>query len=1058
MPELKIHLFGAFEVLSANQPIQHKYWQSRQVRKIFKLLILQRGRPLSSIQIVEALWPKEKQEVALQRLYIRISQLRRVLENLAVDVKIQTIAGGYLFDYTFPQPGNKSGCWIDVDVFEHLADQGRLLLEQNQYQPAVEVFEKARSLYRADYLIEDQYDDWSMTERERLRDRYLVLLTELSEAYAQMGQYRRAIHTCQTVLQTDSCREAVFVRLMLFYYYAGEKNKALQTYEHCQNVLWKELGVEPDLSTVELAEKIQNGSLWLHEDSPVYPPPNYEGRIYEVPFSLGNLPLVGRDREYAWLVSNWKKHPGAVFLIEGEAGIGKSRLMETFVGYIKSQGVTVFFVKGNAELKTPYGLFLQIGQDETDNKNQSHPNLGRLLRNEIGNLNSSTAGIDYGKTADLIKTFLRAYPQQSIFIVDDAQWADEASLNLLAEFIGKITILFVFRSGEVLMEQWLPGLFLEQQNGSHLFRLTLPRLLSSDIETLITQLSASELPDFHTFVFEKTGGNPLFILVFLQNLFESGNLYVNPDGRWVWLKKEEIEVIPDLSTMIETRLKSVRLEERRVLDVLSVAGGAMDMDVLQTVLEINEMGLIRLIDILIERTYVMEPRSRNEAELSLTHGLYTEVIYQTLPRSRRRMYHRRIAEGLTALGKDKWENAALVAHHALLGEDYKRAVTAYNDAGWYGLKVYVPQQAALYFSSALEGIEKLPELRNTPLFGELLFGHAECQRLLGKYEEAMSGYSRCVTLLPAVLKQAAVYQAFQLNMMVGAELQNFEELAKKLETDLMEDGDSWALALLYWGEAFFALTQGEVKKTNLLNRDGWRIARNLIHRGESFPPWIWQRAYTLLVRMHIQWGNLLTARKVVGCLINHAEETGQQNNLASAQIWRGEVFLGLNQYMNAEKAFMIGLEIAEKANDPRLCGEAQLGLGRVCFEKGEFDEAAAYADQVLAVSEENKDILRQMNATILKAKINLSTNQTVDTLPGLMNLLLLAKYLGTSPYVVQLLTVLVQIYIKTGKEKEAFELLMEALPLAEQCGLKQYIGVLKQLLTVLQKKSGELSV
>jgi DNA-binding SARP family transcriptional activator len=243
MPELKIHLFGAFEVLIADQPIQHKYWQSRQVRTIFKLLILQRGRPFASTQFVEAIWPKEKQEVALQRLYIRISQLRRILELGAVDVKIQTIEGGYLFDYKYPQPGEISSCWIDVDVFENLADQGRMLLEQNQYQAAVEMFEKARSLYRADYLIEDQYDDWSMTERERLRDRFLILLTELSEAYAQMGQYRRAIHTCQKILQADSCREAVFVRLMLFYYYAGEKNKALQTFEHCQKVLWKELAV-----------------------------------------------------------------------------------------------------------------------------------------------------------------------------------------------------------------------------------------------------------------------------------------------------------------------------------------------------------------------------------------------------------------------------------------------------------------------------------------------------------------------------------------------------------------------------------------------------------------------------------------------------------------------------------------------------------------------------------------------------------------------------------------------------------------------------------------------
>ncbi len=110
---------------------------------------------------------------------------------------------------------------------------------------------------------------------------------------------------------------------------------------------------------------------------------------------------------------------------------------------------------------------------EADNNNQPHPNLGSLLRSEIDRIDSSAAEKDYRKTADLIKTFFRAYPPQSIFIVDDAQWADEASLNLLSELIGKITIVLVFRSDQVLLENWLPGLFLEQQNREPLISFNL---------------------------------------------------------------------------------------------------------------------------------------------------------------------------------------------------------------------------------------------------------------------------------------------------------------------------------------------------------------------------------------------------------------------------------------------------------------------------------------------------------------------------------------------------------------------------------------------------------
>lgn len=1046
MPELKIHLFGAFEVLCADQPIQHKYWQSRQVRTIFKLLVIQRGHPLTSTQIIEVLWPKEKPEVALKRLYIRISQLRRILEELKLAVNIQTVTGGYLFACMGLQKSETSVCWIDVDVFEKLADQGRSLLEQNRVQEAIAVFENAKRLYRSDYLVEDQYDDWSMGERERLRDRYLVLLTELSEAYAQMGQYRRAINACHKVLQADSCREAVFVRLMLFYYYAGEKTNALQTFELCQQTLWKELGVEPDTSTVDLAAKIQNGSLWQQPSSPQYPPPNYEGRMYEVPFSLGDLPLVGRDREYAWLVNTWDKHPGSVILVDGEAGVGKSRLVETFAGYIKSRETNVFLTKGIAGLKAPYSLFLQMKQENSGDGSQLSRNLASLLEKEIERAERGISVLDHLHMADLVKGFLKGDSARTVLMVDDAQWADEPSRNLLLELAGTITIVLAFRSGEGCFN----SLFGEGKTETPLFRLTLPRLSSTHVKTLIGRLSDAELPEFQSFVFKKTGGNPLFILVFLQNLFESGNLFVNHQGKWVWLADEEVDPPRDLLTMIETRLRGLRLEERRVLDVLAAAGGAIDIDLLQAVLEIREMSLIPLIDTLIERSYLVEPRARNEAELALVHGLYTEVIYQTLPNSRKRIYHRRLAAGLVNMGRDKLENAALVAHHAELGQDHELAAAAYHEAGWYALKLYVPQQAEHYFSRALALTEELPEPKNDDLLGKILFGQAECQRLSGDYEQAMTGYAHCVSLLPALLKQAAVYQAFQLNVMMGAEQQNFEELTKKLEAELLIEGESWALALLHWGQAFSKLIKGEIRAVIRHNRDGWRTARNLLAQGDVFPPWIWQRAYTLLARMHIQWGNLLTARKVVDCLIHHAQETEQQNNLAAAQAWRGEVYLGLSQYKAAQEAFLVSLEIAEKANDPRLIGEASLGLGRAAYEKGDFRAAAAYAEQVWKIGEENKDVLRQLNAMLLKAKIGLKTNQTIDSLPGLLNLLMLANYLDAKPYVVPLLTVLLEIYIKMGEEQKAVECLEEALRLAQECGLKAYNAILKRQQAVLE--------
>ena len=232
-----------------------------------------------------------------------------------------------------------------------------------------------------------------MGERERLRDRFLVLLTELAEAYAQMGYYRRAINVCRQVLVIEPCREAVYMHLMVYYYYAGEKNKALQVYDQCQQVLSTELGVDPDISTRQLAERIRAGSLWSQKEISLYPPPNYEGRLYEVPYSLGKVPFSGRDREYAWLIYQWHALSNPVIWIEGEAGVGKTRLVEEFVGYIRKDGARIFRLRGSGNQSTPFSAWVDIFKSFPEILNSE--NLSDRVKNVISSLITETDLIPY---------------------------------------------------------------------------------------------------------------------------------------------------------------------------------------------------------------------------------------------------------------------------------------------------------------------------------------------------------------------------------------------------------------------------------------------------------------------------------------------------------------------------------------------------------------------------------------------------------------------------------------------------------------------------------------
>ena len=139
MSPLKIFLLGKFEVLQNDLDMSHKLWQSRQLRGILKILVAARGRPVSSSQIIEILWPDEDPKSAQQHLYVRISQLRKLLQTEQNDELLQKVEGGYLFgNHKHPKSSNNNNrYWVDVDQFELYADQGRSFLEEKQLRSAI---------------------------------------------------------------------------------------------------------------------------------------------------------------------------------------------------------------------------------------------------------------------------------------------------------------------------------------------------------------------------------------------------------------------------------------------------------------------------------------------------------------------------------------------------------------------------------------------------------------------------------------------------------------------------------------------------------------------------------------------------------------------------------------------------------------------------------------------------------------------------------------------------------------------------------------------------------
>jgi DNA-binding SARP family transcriptional activator/Tfp pilus assembly protein PilF len=201
-----VRCLGAFRVLHDGVPVQTSAWGSKKPRDLLKLLLAQRGRPLTREQIMDVLWPDQAPETCAGRLSVALSALRKVLSppgrSAGVDSLVLT-RNAVFVDVDLLE--------VDVERFLRLADQGQRELSRGQ-PGAWATLERAEVLYRGDFLAEDRYEDWAEPLRNQARESYGAVLRTLA---------RRAVD--------DSPDEAMrrFLRLLEFDEYDEEAHLGL---------------------------------------------------------------------------------------------------------------------------------------------------------------------------------------------------------------------------------------------------------------------------------------------------------------------------------------------------------------------------------------------------------------------------------------------------------------------------------------------------------------------------------------------------------------------------------------------------------------------------------------------------------------------------------------------------------------------------------------------------------------------------------------------------------------------------------------------------------------
>jgi DNA-binding SARP family transcriptional activator len=324
---LTIASLGEFQLWRELTPIPDDAWPTQKSKSLFKILLSARGQLVTADQLMEWLWPDVPPSKARNNLWVAVSQARRVLEPDLPARGASAFLQSHEAGYRLPL-GEK----IQWDVTAFLAASDRV---QSTTSPEARLalLEEARACYNGDYLAEDRYEEWALPLREELQRRYLQVLLALGESYAEAGRFEDAVSQARAVLAREAAAEAAYQALMRYAYYMDDQHTALQSYDTCVRALRSELGATPLPATTELYRQIQRRTL------PRPAPKGAPAAPVDAIYTLTNTPFVGRTGEYNALIQALhvaQSGTGRVVLVEGEPGIGKSRLLQETLAYARA--------------------------------------------------------------------------------------------------------------------------------------------------------------------------------------------------------------------------------------------------------------------------------------------------------------------------------------------------------------------------------------------------------------------------------------------------------------------------------------------------------------------------------------------------------------------------------------------------------------------------------------------------------------------------------------------------------------------------------------------------
>jgi DNA-binding winged helix-turn-helix (wHTH) protein/tetratricopeptide (TPR) repeat protein len=471
--------------------------------------------------------------------------------------------------------------------------------------------------------------------------------------------------------------------------------------------------------------------------------------------------FVGRENEMDLLKLEYQKLQNGIgnsILIQGEAGIGKTTLIQEFIKEVSAENVFIKHFFHYLADKTPlYEVYFSMlwAVLNKNNTGYSYQKLAASLSEKFGIVLPQESTQFIGKGKDLfVRLIAKVFEEMSkteplILIFDDVHFAEIGDLEVLENLINLskensiLLILSARGEKEAGVSPCYPNWIRSQYAINRLNEINLKLLGKSDCEHLIARIFGGkdispEIPptDFKILLL-MVKGNPYFLIEMIRWLLKERRIYLTAEfgTKWVWRKSNEFSIPDSLTEIVRVKIKRLASETIEILEKAGVYGDTFD---------IKEIGEMFSADIeTVEKAFeeavlngILTRNFTNEKEFRFSHFIQRQIIYESIRVTEKEAIHRQIAEYLVGNVEKNIETVIKICHHFEFAKIEKDAFSWNVEAGKLLFNRNNCKEACLHFDRAIK-LSAKTELDEFGFF-DLNFKKTYCLVILERADEAIS--------------------------------------------------------------------------------------------------------------------------------------------------------------------------------------------------------------------------------------------------------------------------------------------------------------------------------